>query len=131
MFTNWLATNVRSMLSMRCLCTLHTATQFSLLCVSVLLSQVFSLLRALNERSASHEETGQTSSNRKSCSTFGKRDRISGTMSRRDARTSNIVLGSKFCDLRMNNATIIHSINVFDYIYFSSCLQILGGGHLI
>ena len=77
MLTYCFATEVVSILSMRCLWTLHTTTQLSLFCVKLLLSHVFRHLRALNERSASQEDTGQTSNNLSNCPTCENKQCIS------------------------------------------------------
>ena len=55
-------------------------TELSLCWVMVLLSQFFSRLRALKERSAVQEDTGQMSIIRISCSTANIIERTSGTM---------------------------------------------------
>lgn len=69
-----------SILSNLSLCTWHTARWFNLFCVMLLLSQVFSLLKALKLRSACAEEAGTTSRSLRRVSTCLNRLLTSGTM---------------------------------------------------
>ena len=62
--------------------TLHTATWFSLFCVIVLLSHVFSRRKLLSECSASHDVTETTSRSLKSISTWWNSRLTSGTLVR-------------------------------------------------
>ena len=87
---NSAASCCKSKLSSTSWLTWLTMTAFSQGSFIVLRSHVFSLRRALNERSAVHDETGHTNINRSNCSTAENIPRTSGTIFLKMPRTRSI-----------------------------------------